>query len=338
MGLWVALCAFRADALPPVPEAYVTQTGGWMQVEFPSSARHRIPALLDEADAVRAELAEVLGRPVLWRVRARLAQNPAELSGLLPKPLPTDAVSVAHPADELVGVALMDRTGDELDAKRALRRELAYLAFHEATAGHLPPQWFVVGFAASMEGEGAARSKTLPLMRAALFGEFVPFAQLDRALQERATQGLATAEARAFVEYLRTRGPAAFTTLVEKLRTGETFSGAIEASYGESLSELEKAFRDQTSLRYGYLPFLAIVGLVGASSFGLSMWRGSRRRRKEEKPPRKEQYELPVEVLQDLSETDRGRVRIKVRGRETTTAIELDVPKVAHKGRWHTLH
>ena len=340
MGLWVALRASQAGALSPVPESYVTQTGGWLRLEYPTSARHRIPALLDEADAVRAELADVLGRPVLWQARVRLATNPAELSTLLPAPLATEAVSAAHPEDELVGVSLTDATGAELDAGRALRRELAYLAFHEATAGHLPPQWFLVGFAASMEGDASLGAKTLPLVRAALFGELVPLAQLDRVLREPGTKRLATAEARAFVEYLRTRGPTAFTTLVERLRTGEAFPNALEASYGASLSELEQAFRDQTSLRYGYLPFLAIVGLVGASSFGLSAWRGARRRRKEHELPAQEPHELPVEVLHDFPEPYRGRVRIKVRARpaEGTTAIELDVPKVAHKGRWHTLH
>jgi len=340
MGLWVALTVARAEALPPVPETYVTQTGEWLRLEYPASARHDIPALLDEADAVRAELATALGRPVLWHAQARLAPSPSELAKLLPEPLRPDAISVTHAAGELVGVALQDGRGEMVDVARALRRELSHLALHEATRGNLPPGWFVAGFASSMEGEPSFGEGTMPLVGAALFGNLLPFADLDRALQEEATTTLATAEARAFVGHLRTRGPVAFTSLVERLRSGEAFNAALEAAYGESLSELEQAFRDQTSLRYGYLPFLAVVGLVGASSFGLSMWRGSRRKRNDSDATPSEAPELPAETCEPMPAHARGRVRIVVRRRsgEAVSAIELDVPKVAHKGRWHTLH
>lgn len=339
MAIGIALAVQRAEALPPLPNAFVTRTGEWLTLEYPPSARHEIPKLLDEADAVRAELATVLGRPVLWHARARFSHSPAELSALLPEPLGADAISVAHPQDELVGLSLADGAGERVDAAKALRRELAHLAMHEVTRGQLPPRWFVVGFAASMEGEASLGSTTMPLVGAALFGKLIPFASLDRALDEKATETLATAEARAFVEYLRARGPAAFVNMIERLRTGDAFPAALEAAYGESLSELEQAFRDQTSLRYGYLPFLAVVGLVGASSFGLSMWRGARRRRREEEP--QQASDLPAEAApRELPDRPRGRVRIVVRRRsgEAVSAIELDVPKVEHKGRWHTLH
>lgn len=340
MGLWVALTVARAQALPPVPETYVTQTGEWLRLEYPPSARHEIPTLLDEADAVRADLATALGRPVLWHAQARLAPSPAELATLLPEPLPPNAVSATHPAGDLIGVALQDGHGEDVDAARALRRELSYLAMHDATRGNLPPGWFVIGFAASMEGEPSFGETTMPLVGAALFGKLLPFVDLDRALQEEATKTLATAEARAFVTHLRTRGPVAFANLVERLRSGDAFAVALEAAYGESLYELEQAFRDQTSLRYGYLPFLAVVGLVGASSFGLSMWRGSRRKRNDEEEAPSEAPDLPVEASETMPAESRGRVRIVVRRRsgEAVSAIELDVPKVAHKGRWHTLH
>ncbi len=340
ISAWIVLAAPTAKALPPLPNAYVERSGEWLQLEFPSSARHEIPHLLDEADAVRAELMTALGRPVLWHARVRLAQSPAELSSLLPKPLEADAISVAHPRNELVGLSLTNAAGKEVDSAKALRRELSHLAIYEATRGHLPPHWFVVGFAASMEGEASLGSTTLPLIGAALFGKLIPFADLDRALQEKTTETLATAEARTFVEYLRAKGPVAFTGMVERLRNGEAFPTALEATYGDSLYELEQAFRDRTSLRYGYLPFLAVVGLVGASSFGLSMWRGARRRRRDEEEASQRSRKRPIESVQEAPDRPRGRVRIVVRRRsgETVAAIDLDVPKVEHKGRWHTLH
>lgn len=335
----VTLVAAETKAtLPPVPETFVTQEGGWLRLEYPPASRARIPGLLDVADAAREEIGSALGRPVLWQARIRVAQSSGELPALSPEPLPPGASSAAFPRFELVLLSLEGLAGEEIDAGRALRRELAHLAIHEATDGHVPARWFALGFGAEMAGAQTLSSK-LVLISATVRGKLIPLSRLDQAMEVGASAPLAIAQSRDFVHFLRAKGPAAFAGLIDRLRRGEPFSAALEAAYGEPSHVLERAFRDRATMRHGYFPILAAIGFIGASSFGISAWRSSRRRQGPE-PEQEPDELLPPEPQGEPIAEPQPRIRIALNRRpgHALAAADLEIPKVQHRGRWHTLH
>lgn len=328
-----------ADAkLPPLPEGFVTQTGGWLQLEYSASARAKVPALVDVAESTRADLTRALGRPVLWEATARIARDPTELANLVPGRLPEGAEAAARPDFALVALSLETSTGAETHLDRSLRRELSALALHEATSGNLPPPWFALGFAAAMADEPSLSSSKLRLISATIRGKLMAISRLDQALEAQSSAPLARAQATDFVRFLKAKSAAGFANLIERLRQREPFAFALEGAFGEPMHVLEREWRDQTVLRRGYLPILAAIGLVGASAFGISAWRSTRRRRNQ---PSKAEPE-PESMADEAAENPqpRGRVRLVLRRRSDSSlaAIDMDVPKVEHGGKWHTLH
>lgn len=325
-------------ALPPLPEDFVTQTGGWLSLEYFPEARAKIPTILDIADSARTDLMAALGRPVLWQARARVARDPIELASLLPGPSP-DGESAAHPDFELVVLALETATGAEADLERLLRRELSRLALHEATLGNDSPRWFASGFADSMAKEPVLSAKALLFASTTIRGKLLPLSGLDQALDRRSSASLAAAQARDFVQFLQKKSPAAFFNLIESLRRAEPFLAALEGAYGEPIHVLEHEWRDRAVLRQGYLPVFAVIGFIGASAFGISAWRSSRRKRKQRPEP--EPDSITPDAPEEEAPQPSGRVRLVLRrrsGDSRPTVIDLDVPKVEHGGKWHTLH
>ena len=65
---------------------------GWLRVAYPPSAHERVQPLLDDADDVKAQLADELGQPVLTRaVEVRIARSPEDMASLAPSELPPPA-------------------------------------------------------------------------------------------------------------------------------------------------------------------------------------------------------------------------------------------------------
>lgn len=322
-----------------MPPSFVAEEGGWLTIEYPASARTQVSSLFEEAHAFRDELGAALGQPVLWEARLRLARTPDELSALVPQVVAPATTAVSLPKAELIALSLEAPKGDAVDLNRALRQELATLALHEATRGQPVPRWFTVGFAEAL-APSAPIGGRLSLVSATIRGKLVPVARLDLALVADAAS--ATPQARDFVDYLRKR-KAPFALLLDLLRNGEAFTTALETAYGEPTHVIERAWRDQATTRHGYLPILAMVGLVGASAFGASAWRRSRDRQHGENAGLPLEEEVDGEALSDqeageTSASEPVRIVVRRRGRQATTLVEVDVPKIRHGGSWHTLH
>lgn len=322
--------------VPPLPETFITQEGGWIRLEYPPTARAVIPELLDRADEIRADSNAALGRASLWRAHIRVAETSAELRNLAPEPILDDRSSAVFPEQELVVLALRDSAGAMTSLETLLRRELSYLALHEATSGNLPPPWFASGFAASIAS--APLGDTLVLISATVQGRLLPLFSLDSSLSSASSAGLARAQAQDFVQFLRAKSPAAFASSIQRLREGQVFEAAIEGAYAESTHALEHAWRKRTTTRLGYLPVLSAIGFFGAAAFLLSGFRKARRGRKSaaERPEPLDSCDHPTQSIE--SAETRSLLVLQRRSGEPMTMVDLEVPKVEHDGRWHTLH
>src|SRR6478672_10390243 len=62
---------FDALRKPDIPMIFLAHNGGWIQFQYPPSARDRVAPLTTQADDLRAELAENLGQSPLDGVEVR---------------------------------------------------------------------------------------------------------------------------------------------------------------------------------------------------------------------------------------------------------------------------
>lgn len=336
-----------ASARPPaVPASFLTHDGGWLALEYPPSARERVAPLLADADDVRAELADALGQPVLRQIEVRVARGADELATLAPEsaPPPAGLAAVAYPKIGLVVLSLAGPSGDSIDVGEAFRHELAHVALEEATLGHAPPRWLAEGFAMQLAGERPLAGPAT-LVGATIRGRLLPLSGLDRAFESSGGSGpLAAAQASDFVRYLRSKGPASFAALVERLRRGEPLQTALETAYAQPPSAIERAWRDEGATRYGYVPIIVAVVAVAATAFGVSSWRSAKRRRATPAADERDEGEVEATVRPRAARlaTREGRIRIALSRREDRLPPphipDAEVPKVEHGGRWHTLH
>ena len=73
-----------AAKLPPPAGRLRAPRPRWMTLELPASIGDRSDALLHEADAFRARLAEDFGQPALEHVVVRVARTPEQMAELAP--------------------------------------------------------------------------------------------------------------------------------------------------------------------------------------------------------------------------------------------------------------
>lgn len=169
------------------------------------------------------------------------------------------------------------------DPRRVLRHELAHLVLHRVV--RRVPLWFDEGYAAFAAGEWD-RLDALRVNLAILRGRIPDLRGLDRALrggpgEAEAAYALATT---AVLLLNRLGGPQGLGPLIVNLRTGEDFDYALRVTYGMTLGQFEKRWREDVRSLYGWLAvgtsvavlWVAVLAVVG------TVWilRRSRYRRK----------------------------------------------------------
>jgi hypothetical protein len=357
----------RSLVLPPVPPGFSTSDHGWIHLAYPPSARERAESLLREANAVRAELGARLGQPVLRDVHVRIARTPGEMTTLAPEgaPYPKYASGVAYSEIGLVLLTLTPLAPSALhDVAEVFRHELAHLALGDAIGEtHHVPHWFNEGLAVHLSGESSlVRMKTLST--ATLAGRLIALPRLDAGFASDAIAAeLAYAEAADVVRFLlRQEDRERFPALIARLREGEAFPLSLRDAYGLDLPTLEQEWREEVAKRYSFWPVFFSGSLVWSGVLVLFLlgWRRRKQRSREtlERWAREEAYaELRRTRLRAVLPAP--RVHIVLPGHQAlapeppaaaeapevpdlpvlpAAAMEVDVPKVQHDGRWHTLH
>jgi len=339
--------------LPPIPAGFNSYDAGWVRFIYHPSSRERVQPLIAQAEAVRHDLTERLGFPVLSEVRVEIARTPGEMATFAPSgaPYPEYAAGVAY--SEL-GLVLLSLTpihpgAEQQDLGEVFRHELAHVALHDALNGQAVPRWFNEGFAVFASGESSfARMKTLSM--STVGGSLIPLHELERSFPNDETKAqVAYAEAVDVVRFLvRREDIHRFRALISELREGRTFEQAVLDAYAVDLATLEVEWRDDASRRYTLLPILLSGTFFWVIALGLALWAWRRRKRRDKLTLQQWARDEAVEDLQRARlalRTEAARVHIVLAkgaglpvAQLAASASEVEVPVVEHDGSWHTLH
>jgi hypothetical protein len=338
--------------VPPPPDAYNIHDAGWIRFAYPPSVRQKVQPLIADANGIRAELSARLGQPVLEQVSVHIARTPGEMATLAPEgaPYPKYAAGVAY---SRVGLILLTIAplypNTHHDLGEIFRHELAHLALYDALGSAHVPRWFNEGFAVHASGEGSvARLKTL--WTATLADTLIPLRQLHRSFPaDPVVASVAYAEAADIARFLlRRQDSQRFVAMIQRIRRGQSFEHALSDAYGTDLAALEHEWREDVAKRYTFWPVLFSGGVIWFGIIGLFVW-GWRRRRKRNRATleRWAREEAAAEARSKQLAVPLPDRRVHVilsRGAQSGPPQlrprfpEPDVPKVEHKGEWHTLH
>jgi hypothetical protein len=347
--------------LPGVPAGFNTYDGGWIKFVYHPSIRERVQPLIADAAAVRTQLTEWLGQPVLSEVRVSVARTPGEMATLAPPnaPYPDYAAGVAYPEIGLVLLTIKPvHPNSQHDLNEVFRHELAHVALEDAVSGRPVPRWFNEGFAVLASGETSyVRLQTL--WTATVSDSLLTLPQMERSFPADENQAnIAYAQAADVVRFLvRREEQHRFRGLVSRLRDSETMDSALLNSYGEDAAALESEWREEVAKRYTFWPVLFSGTVIWAGTLGLFVlgWRKKRRKAAATLARWEREEAAEDEVRRRLAmRADTGasapRVHIVLSRSGSDEAPpsvppaamhrmpEVEVPKVEHDGQWHTLH
>ena len=338
--------------MPPLPPGFNTYDAGWVRFVYHPSSLGRVQPLIAQAEAVRQQLTEQLGFPVLSRVRVEIARTTGEMATFAPSgaPYPDYAAGVAYSELGLVLLSLAPvHAGTEQDLGEVFRHELAHVALFDALNGKPVPRWFNEGFAVFASGETSfVRMRTL--FMATVGGSLIPLHDLERSFPSDETKAqVAYAEAVDVLRFLvRREDVHRFRALIAELRDGKTLEHSVLDAYGVELSTLEFEWREDASRRYPFWLFLLGGSFLWVIALAVAVW-GWRRRK------RRDKVTLQRWARQEAAE-DEQRARLALRAEAARIHIvlakaaespvtplppgtsEVEVPAVEHDGSWHTLH
>lgn len=337
--------------MPPLPAGFNSYDAGWVRFVYHPSSRERVQPLIAQAEAVRHELTERLGFPVLSEVRVEIARTPGEMATFAPSgaPYPEYAAGVAYSELGLVLLSLAPvHPGAEQDLAEVFRHELAHVALHDALNGQAVPRWFNEGFAVFASGESSfKRMSTLAM--STIGGSLIPLHDLDRSFPNDETKALvAYAEAQDVVRFLvRREDVHRFRSLITELREGKAFDQAALDAYGVDLATLEFEWHEDASRRYTIWIFLLSGSFVWVIALGVFVWAWRRRKRRDKQVlQRWAREEAAEDILRAriAQRNEAARIHIVLTKNPDAAAqlapnmSEIEVPIVEHDGSWHTLH
>lgn len=337
-------------ALPAPPASHTVHNAAWIRFTYHPSVRARVQPLIDEAPAIRAELSARLGQPVLDHVVVHIGRTPGEMAALAPQgaPYPKYAAGVAYPQLGLVLLTIAPvHPNSQHDVREVFKHELAHIALNDAVLGRAVPRWFNEGFAVFASGESSL-VRWQSLWTATLSDNLLPLARLERGFpSDDVTASVAYAQAVDVVRFLvRREDEQRFAALIARIRDGQTFERALEDAYGTNVPSLEFEWREDVARRYTFWPVFFSGSMIWAAALGLFAWGWRRRKRQNrETLARWEREEAEEDARKRRPETVSPRVHIVIarsaqRSSEPRrpTISEVEIPKVEHDGRWHTLH
>jgi hypothetical protein len=339
----IVLPTAHATAIPPVPSSYITKDLGWLELSYPPAASERVASLLEDADAIRAQLVGELGRPVLARVSVRVAPTFADMARLAPAdaPPPEYASGVAYHGLHLVLLSMLAPRGAEaVDLDEVFRHELVHVALEDAVQGKHVPVWFNEGLAIQLSGEHPVdRAKTL--WNATLSGTVIPLAELDRSFpRDNFEVSIAYAESADFMRFLTRKSDSLrFAALIGRIREGQSFERAMAEAYGSDLRRLEFEWHGDLERRFSIIPVLTGGGLIWVFVIGVLVVAYVRRRRRAKVILARWEREEAIEDARIAAQRAAEAAAIAAIPALPSVASAAGVSlKIERDGGWHTLH
>jgi Peptidase MA superfamily len=352
--------------IPSLPPTYQQRDLGWITIAYPPSVHERVRPLIDEAEAFKATLTDMLGQSVLDRPQAldhvggdpraprhvdvRVARSADDMAAMAPRevPPPAYASGVAYPSLRLVLLSLTAPVGGEpTELDEVFRHELFHIALEDAVNEHHVPLWFNEGMAIYVSGEHPwLRKKTL--WDATLSRSVIDLSHLDRAFPSQSYEAsIAYAESADFVRFLlRDQDHERFLALIERVRGGQPFDRALSDAYDTDSRKIEYQWREDIAKRYTFAPVLASGALVWVVALGILVLGYTRKRRRDrailarwEEEEALQQGPLQI-VPSDLSGSNAGALS---QASPVSQGVPADIsrrglPKIEHEGGWHTVH
>ncbi len=333
-----------AIVIPPLPETDQVRDLGWLRVAYPPSAHERVQPLLDDADDVKAQLADELGQPVLTRpIEVRIARSPEDMASLAPSeiPPPRYASAVALPGLRLVLLSMRAPATDEgTNLQELFRHELAHIALDDAVGSKHVPLWFNEGFAVHASNEDPY-ARLQALTGATLSKSLIPLSELDRSFPaDHYEVSVAYAESADFVRYLlRQADRSRFAAMIDRTHKGEEFDRALADAYGTDARKLEYEWREELAKRYTFWPVLlsgSVVWVLVLGALAVGLVRKRRRDRTTLARWEREEREEAEEAAR------RAAISVAIHAEPPPVPdarpLTPSVPKIEHEGDWHTLH
>lgn len=343
--------------LPPVPAGWSSFENEWLKLHYPPDLAAQMRELQEAAPQARAQLSELLGRPVLSRVEVRVARTPREMEQLAPtgSRFPKYASGLAYSERRLVLLTAEPRyPGERHRLVEVFRHELAHVALHDALGRENVPLWFNEGFAVHASGE-AEMARLQTLWTATLAKTLLPLQDLShRFPADATTASIAYAQAADFVRFLLKNGQEhRFRSLLERVAEGQEFEQALADAYATDLWTLESEWRADAARRYTFWPFLFGSSTIWAFALGLVVWGYVRRKRRaqiklERWAVEEAEEDAELVALARQREEEAQRLQLLLRyAREQNAPYVLvtqqpstpsDLPSIEHEGGRHTLH
>jgi uncharacterized protein (TIGR03382 family) len=160
---------------------------------------------------------------------------------------------------------------------------------------------------------------------------------------------VAYAQAADLVRFLvRRQDQQRFGALVRRMSKGQSFDQALRDAYGTDVASLELEWLEDVKKRYTYWPIVTSGVVIWVGMIGLIAWVWRRRRRRSqatlERWSREEAAADSLAQQQRLMAESRPVHIVIARSNQAAPSSlqgrfpEPDVPKIEHKGDWHTLH
>jgi hypothetical protein len=333
-----------AIVIPALPDTDQVRDLGWLRVAYPPSAHERVQPLLDEANDVKAQLADELGQPVLSRpIEVRIARSPEDMTSLSPSELPPPAYASAVALPGLRLVLLSMRAPDSQEGtnlSELFRHELAHIALDDAVGAAHVPLWFNEGFAVHASNEDPV-ARLQSLTSASLSKSLIPLHDLDRNFpSDHYEVSVAYAESADFVRYLlRQADRARFAAMIERTRNGEAFERSLADAYGTDARRLEYEWREELAKRYTFWPVLlsgSIIWVLVLGALGVGLVRKKQRDRATLARWEREEREETEEAARRAAIA--AAIQTEPPPRPDGQPITASIPKIEHEGDWHTLH
>ena len=237
------------------------------QLRYPAELTRAAQDLEQHFEPTLAAIGADLQVKEAGKVLVILAPDRATFFALQPPGVPDWASGTSYPDRR----AIFLKPLDPLEVRAAtlpgiFAHELAHLILHQRLAGVRPPRWLDEGIA-SRYGRSLDWDLLGPLLSVGLTGRCLPFSVLDDTFPESGSQArLAYAQSTDFVGFLlKSFGPAAFNTLLDRIAAGEPADAALKAAFGQDLAELSARWLRQVRWTYG---------LVGLLLGGIPLWFG----------------------------------------------------------------
>lgn len=258
---WLAVLAFAAplEAQQPASIPLRLDSGRVTVIYYPGDGRlaHSVARVVATSDSFPG-----LPRPT-DHVLVAIAPDRTRFREWVGTSAPEWGAAMAFPESNRIVMQGSSAPSDAGDPIETLRHELAHLALHEAL-GDLPTRWFDEGYAGFAAHEWKREDAV-----AANFGLILHGMPTLDQLERQFEGGTTSAEEayalayRAVSDLNELGGRDGLAPLLANWKRTRSLERAVRATYGITLTEFEKRWRDRTRRRYGGLALTGSLAILG---------------------------------------------------------------------------